>query len=166
MISKIKSPVGQFISRPQDILFGVANQARVRAFVLSKPLSKVGRRYVVNLMRARFEHHAVNDSRHVTGNASAALRQRRVVRMAFSALAILRMALKAHLVGVLFELERCEILFRAGRVRIVAARALGIAFSVAGRASERFDDEGGFPEAAVLVERAAAEFAVRSAYRR
>jgi hypothetical protein len=72
---------------------------------------------------------------------------------------ILRMTLKAHLVRIVSELQRCEVLLRVYSVRIVATSALSIAFPVARGTGERLDDKCCFPEAAVLIKCAAAEFA-------
>src|SRR5690349_21935266 len=86
----------------------MAEEASVRTCLLSETQRHLCIRDVIDLVRPGLEQQRVHDTRHVTGDTTAAFGGRGMTRVMFEyrPIAVPRVALQAHLVGVIAELER------------------------------------------------------------
>ena len=89
------------------ILVAMAEQARNRSFLLAETQRHLRVRDVIDLVRPGREQQRVHDTRHVTGDTTAAFGGSGMARVMFERppIAVPRVALQAHLVGVIAELE-------------------------------------------------------------
>jgi hypothetical protein len=121
----------QLIGNPGRVLFGVAEEARIGAILLSESRCHTGVRKVIDLVRTGFEHDTVHDARHVACLAPASFRAGSVMGMSFRTILELFMTLQAPLIGMIQELKRCGIRGGVHRMRIMAAGAARRALAIA-----------------------------------
>jgi len=131
----------------------MAQQAGVGAFFLAETLCRFGIRNVVNLMIAATKQQGIHDPRHVAGNAAAALRVRRVMRMTCTTGCILKLlvASRAHEVWLIAELRRRRVRSGIVAVRIVAGHTTHAPFFETLRTLQSFDHKRRLPKPSVLV---------------
>ena len=154
----------QLQADPSGIFFCVAQQTGIWTFFLPESLRHPGIGNVVDLVGARSKQKSVHDAWHVTRNAAAAFRVDPVMSMRSdgSTSLKLRMAIRAHEVGLIAKLRRSQIRCRIVSVRIVTVSAAYLPFPEALRALQRFHDECRLTEAPVFVKTDPREFAERN----
>jgi hypothetical protein len=150
---------------PSGIFFRVAQQTGIWTFFLPKSLRHIGIGDVVNLVGACSKQKSVHNAWHVTRNAATAFRVDPVMGMRSegSTFLKLRMAIRAHEVGLIAKLRRSQVRSRIVSVRIVTVSAAYLPFPETLRTLQRFNDEGGLTEAPVFVKTDPREFAERNA---
>lgn len=105
MNTRIIPSLLQLLVKPGGGLIGVANQAGVGTVLLPESFGHSGIRYVVKAMGSGLRYKGVHDSRHMTGEALARFRVRRMACMLPEQVRIAEtlMTLNAHLVRLIAE---------------------------------------------------------------
>ena len=138
---------------PIRAFFLVTEEARIGALFLSKVPCHLGIGDVVNLMGTSAKYQGIHNARHVTRDAAATFRFRRVMRMLRRAGAVLKlgMASRAHEIGLVPKLQSGGIGSGIVTVRVMASSAAHLPFLETLRTFEGLHHEGCLPEAAVFV---------------
>src|SRR2546428_10548884 len=92
-------PTPQLPGEPRGILVAMAEEAAIGAFLLAEPHRHVELRNVINLVRPGRKQDAVHDPRHVTSDAAAGLRSRRMMRVRLNGSREFLVTRQTHLVG-------------------------------------------------------------------
>ena len=126
-------PGRQLLAEPLGAFLGVAEQASVRTFLLTKSHSHLSVGNVINLMGTSFKQERIHDARHMAGNATAALRVDTMVRMRRNRGVTLKnsVAPQTHSIRLIPEFHRRRIRARFEAVRIVASTAAYFSLSEA-----------------------------------